>query len=146
MTETYEATLREFGRRIADRRVQNEDDRKTAEALKKQLQALLQRMRAATSAFDEEDCEHVQKQIADHDAHLEILIRASREEEAKRREREELFRCMLGAMNERTRILEQDDDCLSGHPEMLQYFARKQLILQRLLTAKMEESMVCPGG
>ena len=103
-------------------------------------------MRAATSAFDEEDCEHVQKQIADHDAHLEILIRASREEEAKRREREELFRCMLGAMNERTRILEQDDDCLSGHPEMLQYFARKQLILQRLLTAKMEESMVCPGG
>ena len=53
---------------------------------------------------------------------------------------------MLGAMNERTRILEQDDDCLSGHPEMLQYFARKQLILQRLLTAKMEESMVCPGG
>ena len=143
---TYEASLAELSRRIAGRRAQLEEDQKSTEARKRQLHALLQRMKALTSAFDEEDCGYVTKQIECHEVHLQDLARVVREDEVKRKEREQLFRCMLGAMNDRTRILEQDDECLSAHPEMLQYFARKQLSLQSLLKAKMEESMASPNG
>jgi hypothetical protein len=141
MTETYEASLAELSRRIAGRRARLEEERCVAEARKKQLQGLLQRMTTLSTAFDEEDCEHVRKQIAVHEARLDDLARAVQEEESKRREREQLFHCMVGAINDRTRVLEQDDDCLSAHPEMLHFFARKQLSLQSLLRAKMEESL-----
>lgn len=144
MTETYEASLHELSRRIASRRLRMEEDRKVAELRKSQLLTLLQRMRSLSSAFDDEDCSRVEQQIAVHNASLAELARKAVEEETKRKEREQLFRCMLGAINDRTRVLEQDDDCMSAHPEMLQYFAEKQLSLQSLLKRKMEESLGSP--
>ena len=144
MTEIYDASLAELSRRIAGRRIQLEEERKRTETCKKQLHVLLRRIKSLPGAFDEEDCRHVEKQIELHDVHLQEICRIVQLDEAKRKEREQLFHCMVGAINDRTRVLEEDDDCLNAHPEMLQYFARKQVNLQSLLKAKMEESMGSP--
>lgn len=144
MTTVYDASLTELSRRIAGRRMQLEEERTKTEARNKQLQALLGRIRSLPGAFDEEDCRRVEEQIEVQAAHLLDICRIVQLDEAKRKEREQLFRCMVGAINDRTRILEEDDECLKAHPDMLQYFARKQVSLQTLLKAKMEESMGSP--
>jgi len=141
MALSYEATLAQVSQRMTERRNSFEAERQHALVLRRQLEALLQRISALPTAFDEEDRACVQSQLQANHEKCEKLEKEMRAEEARRKEREELFRCMKCAIEERTRVLEDDDDCLSAHPEMLQYFARKQVSLQTLLRAKEEESL-----
>lgn len=141
MALSYEASLAQVSQRMTEHRNGLEAERQHALVLRRQIEALLQRISALPTAFDEEDRAYVQSQLqANHDM-CEKLEKEMRAEEARRKEREELFRCMKSAIDERTRVLESDDDCLSSHPQMLQYFARKQVSLQTLLRAKEEENL-----
>jgi hypothetical protein len=110
------------------------------EAQRTQLARLLQRISATPSAFDSEDRAFVESQLSANRAKSAKLENDIKINEAKIKEREELFRCMNAAMDERARVLEEDDACLSAHPEMLQFFARKQVSLRALLEAKIHES------
>lgn len=139
MELSYAASLAQVSKRMTERRIDLEAERHHALLQRQQLEALLQRISALPSAFDDEDRTHVQRQLqANHEKCLK-LEKEMRAEVARRKEREELFRCMKSAIEERTRILEDDDECLSSHPDMLQYFARKQVSLQALLRAKEDE-------
>lgn len=139
MTHAYERALQDISARIVARRVALDNERQQLHARKTQVQRLLERMHGCASAFDDEDRAQVQVHLQRYDLELERLEETLRADEAKRREREEVFKLMLTAIQDRTAILEEDDECLSAHPEMLQFFARKQISLQKLLQGKMEE-------
>jgi hypothetical protein len=110
------------------------------EAQRAQLLRLLERVASTPSAFDGEDRAFVESQIGANRARASKLADEIKANEARMREREELFSFMSAAIDERTRVLEEDDSCLSAHPELLQFFARKQVSLQALLQAKIRES------
>ena len=139
MTPAYEASLACLSARIAKRRALMESEFQLLSGQKKQLMAMLQRMESLSSAFDDEDRQCVTAQVQHHESRLCVLAQEMKEDDTKRKEREEVFRCMHSAITGRSRVLEEDDACLSAHPEMLEFFARKQISLQALLKAKMEE-------
>ena len=140
MEWSYEATLIQLRTRMSDRKLEQEQERSNVDAHKCRLAKLLQRITNTPSAFDEEDKRCVQAQIGANEARSINLEKEIRNSELRHREREELFRYMSSAILERTRILEEDDVCLSSHPDMLQFFARKQVSLQALLEAKVRET------
>jgi hypothetical protein len=139
MAEAYENALHDISARIIARRAALDEERQVIILRRQQLMRLCERMQEKTSAFDAEDRAQVQAYIAQYDKQLQGLEARMQADEQRRREREEVFKHMLGAIQDRTLILEQDDDCLSAHPEMCQFFARKQISLQALLKGKMEE-------
>ena len=141
MALSDEASFAQVRQRMTERRNSLEAERQHVLGLRRQLEALLQRISALPTAFDDEDRTYVQSQLQANHEKCEKLEKEMRAEEARQREREELFRCMESAIEKRTRVLEDDDECLSSHPEMLQYFARKQVSLQALLRAKEKESL-----
>lgn len=137
----YEQSIQELTRRIAERRASLERERHAEEAQCARLQKLLGTMKSMSDAFDAEDCAQVQAQIDARTARLHALRAKAREEEQQRKEKELLFRSMYTAIDARAKLLEEDDDCLNDNPEMLQFFARKQMNLRTLLQEKIDESL-----
>ena len=144
MAESYDRTLARLRERADETRRQQHEERAFVDAQKAQLLRLLERVTSTPSAFDGEDRAFVESQISANRARAAVLADEIKASEARMREREDLFSCMSAAIEERTRILEEDDSCLSAHPELLQFFARKQVSLQALLQAKIRES--CEGS
>ena len=142
---TYEDSIQELSRRIAERRAALESERVAAESQCIRLQKLLEIMKTMTDVFDAEDCSQVQAQVAGRVQQLQSLRSREREEEQQRKEKEQLFRSMLTAIDARAQLLEQDDECLNENPEMLQFFARKQMNLRALLQLKIDESLGAPA-
>lgn len=140
MAESYETTLLRLKERAEEKRRHQQEERIKIDAQKAQLLRLLERISSTPGAFDSEDRSFVEAQISANRAKSLKLEGEIKTNEARIKEREELFWCMNAAIDERTRILEEDDACLSEHPEMLQFFARKQVSLQALLQAKIRES------
>lgn len=139
--DSYAMSIQELTKRMAIKRTKLDEDQKNVLDKQKSLRELLKRMHSAASAFDTEDCAQVEKQILLHETELTRLKREADGLEMKRKEREQIFKSMYAAINERTRILEQDDLCMSLHPDMLKYFAKKQINLQSLLKNKIENTI-----
>lgn len=114
---------------------------------REQLQALFKRFEATPQFFDDEDRQRVRDELVRNEEKREHLERELRAEETRRRERKELIRAMKTAIAQRTTVLE-DESCLAQHPDMLKFFARKQISLQALLAQKEDEDALsgsCSG-
>jgi chromosome segregation ATPase len=138
--ESYDASLDDLSKRIAQRRAQLDEQRRALQARREQVLRLLERIDKHASAFDAEDRELVLAQLRVYDQKLSEVQKLIAADEARRKERDQVFACMRAAIDQRTKILEDVDDCLHEHPEMLRFFARKQVSLQAMLRAKMEQS------
>ena len=142
---TYEDSIQELSRRIAERRAALESERVVAESQCARLQKLHETMKTMADVFDAEDCAHVQAQVTARMQSLQALRSKVQEEEQQRRDKELLFRSMYTAIDARAQLLEQDDECLNENPDMLQFFARKQMNLRALLQKKIDESLGAPS-
>jgi len=140
MASSYEQTLAQLTQSLEDRYLQQINEHRSIEKQKLQLTNLLARIVALPAAFDSEDREHVEQQLHANVKRMSKLKKDMELHEIKRKEQAEVFRCMNAAIRERARVLEEDDACLSIHPDMLQFFARKQVGLQSLLDSKMRET------
>lgn len=104
------------------------------------LRQLVQEMQKSP-AFDPEDVSTVEDQIKKHTKQHSLLAKHMEEEEASRQAHEELFAYLNVVIEDRQRILDSADGnshILATHPELLQYLARKQLNLQKLMADKLE--------
>ena len=144
MTDSRVSTVEELIQRITARKQHLLAARRKHDESCSSLVQLLEKMQSRGSAFDDEDAARVREEIQRHRQQIEAINAKISAEDEQRREKEELFRAMFGAIAQRAQTLEEDDACLSGHPDMLKYFARKQLSLRRLLESKMHETVAAP--
>ena len=104
------------------------------------LRELVQEMQKSP-AFDPEDVSTVEDQIKSHAKQHSKLAKHMEEEEVSRQAHEELFVYLNDVIEDRQRILDSVDgssSVLATHPELLQYLARKQLNLQKIMADKLE--------
>lgn len=141
MAHNYEEILQDLSFKFAKQREQNETKRADIMTKQKQLNNLLHNISQNSNAFDEEDKNIVVLEIKANEAEAAQLESDIIKQDAQRKEQETVFKCMELAIQERSKILEGDDACLSAHPNILQFFARKQVTLQMLLASKMKSSV-----
>lgn len=141
MTQSYEEILKELNMHFATRQQENERNRSLIALRHTQLSTLLQNITQCSNAFDEEDRNTIQEQLLANEQEAQNLETEIAHQDEQRKEQDILFKCMELAIQERSKILERDDECLSSHPQMLQFFARKQVSLQMLLASKMKNSV-----
>lgn len=139
--DSYAATIQQLSTRIEERRRDLEREREAHENQCTRLRTLYDTMRSKTGVFDEEDCQQVQAQITARQERMEVLRDRAREQEQQRLEQERLYAAMYAVIDARAQVLEHDENCLNANPQMLQFFARKQMNLRRLLQEKMEEAL-----
>lgn len=140
MTQSYEDILKELSAQFSEQYKDLEKKRSTLHAQISQLTGLLQTVNKHTGAFDAEDSSVIEAHINTAKEHIVQLEADMAKHDAQRKEQTALFKCMEKAIQERCQILEGGDGCLGEHPELLQFFARKQVSLQLLLASKMRDS------
>ena len=141
MAHNYEDILKDLSFKFAQQRMQNETKRADIMTKRVQLNNLLDNITKNSNALDEEDKPTVLLELKANEAEAAQLESDIIKQDAQRKEQETVFKCMELAIQERSKILEGDDACLSAHPGILQFFARKQVTLQMLLASKMRSSV-----
>ena len=125
---------------IAERREKLIRARDAEENSRASLQSLYQKIASRNHAFDDEDRECVTAELRKHEERLANIDAQIMAEEEQRSEREDLYRTMFEAIRKRAEILEEDEACLSSHPDMLRFFAKKQVMLRKLLANRVQGS------
>ena len=141
MTQSYEDILKELNAHFAAQQQENEKRRADIALKRSQLSNLMRNITQSSNAFDEEDRHMIQLQLQANEQEAIKLEVEIAKQDAQHKEENTVFKCMELAIKERSKILERDDECLSSHPEILQFFARKQVSLQMLLATKMRNSV-----
>lgn len=141
MTQSYEEIFKELNAHFAAQQQENEERRANIALKRLQLSNLLHSITQSSTAFDDEDRDMIQLQLQNNEQDAIKLETEITKQDAQRKEENTVFKCMEMAIQERCKILEKDDECLSSHPEVLQFFARKQVSLQKLLASKMKNSV-----
>jgi hypothetical protein len=140
----YTICIEELLRRIDERKENLRAQEASVVKACGQLQSLLDCMRSHVSIFDDEDRDRVSQEIALHQQKIQSIRDEGLVQDAQRTEKETLFKAMLNAITQRTQVLEQEDELLLEHPDMLKYFARKQLSLRKLLESKIAQTLGSP--
>lgn len=97
--------------------------------LKKELLTKLLHDIDGNNTFDVEDVDILKKCITDVDMHISQL---------KHVLNENMFKNMRDRIDARSILLEQHEPVLEKCPELLEFFARKQLLLQTEIDEKMQ--------
>uniref|UniRef100_A0A6C0C2Z0 Uncharacterized protein n=1 Tax=viral metagenome TaxID=1070528 RepID=A0A6C0C2Z0_9ZZZZ len=140
MTRTYEDIVKELNAHSEAYKQENEKKRALIARKRTQLTTLLHKVTNSSNAFDDEDRNMIQLQLKTNEQEAVQLEAEIAQHNAQSKEENTLFKCMEVAIQERSKILEIDDECLTSHPDMLHFFARKQVSLQMLLASKMTNS------
>jgi thioredoxin-like negative regulator of GroEL len=95
----------------------------------------------ASEAFDPEDLAAVQAEISGHTQSREHLAKQYEQEEETRKAHQELFAYLNEVIVNRQDTLDQVDSrtrVLESHPELLEYLAKKQLNLHKIIADKLQ--------
>ena len=97
------------------------------------LDKLRAKLEENRNVFDSEDIEQLElaRQARMHE--IEKLKKAFKKKEEHNKDKEELWTSMKSAIEQRSLLLEEANDCLTAHPQMTRYFAKKQNKLKSLL-------------
>ena len=128
------------GKRLADFEAQLHSTERSAELLSE----LLAHIRHSSHVFDQEDASRVEDSLARKLEELEALRTSYEQDETRLRERERVVTSMHAAIEERPRVLEEGNDALGSDPQLLQYFAKKQLSLRELLGSQIKSMSSAP--
>ena len=105
------------------------------------LAELEQRMGGCV-AFDGEDVVVVKAEIEAHKNAVISLENKYAVEEERRKAQEELYKYLHTVISDRQSILDMEDgrtQVLEGHPRLLEFMAKKQLDLQKIIEEKLKD-------
>ena len=142
--EKHEEEVAQLSEQLRERREELNCARKDEERSIEALRSLLDRVEAQPEAFDVEDVAKIRARLEDRCARLADLNWEIAEHEAGRGERELIFGAHRRSLELRTAVLEAEDartGVLTAHNDLLVFFARKHLTLQKLLEEKMRQSL-----
>ena len=140
--EEFETSLRSLQRRIDEKQTAYRAELEAETAAVVALQSLRARVLECRGAFDEEDACRIEACVQQHQRRRQELEREHSQRNILRQEKEVLFENMYRTMNERSTVLDAEDngsDVLKQHRELLQFFAQKQVTMQSMLRREVDE-------
>ena len=103
------------------------------------LQEMKKKIEKNKHIFDAEDIDQLDTAIHYRLSQMKLKMAEIEKIENLQKEKENLYIMMGDIIQQRSKILEQDNDCLAAHPEMTKYFAKKQIKLKNMLSIGAKE-------
>ena len=135
---TNDISLTELLNKIQLERERVEKDLSKQKGYLTGLQNLKEKFTQNPDLFDNEDIGQIEIEIENRSCKIEVLDAEYKRISDVQKEKHKLFEVMQNTIQQRSEVLEKDNECLTAHPEMTKYFAKKQNKLRNMLIQSLD--------